>query len=111
MTVYRLNKSLIRVAKKKYALYFSDSESLTKAVLLIFDKGKQTASSLYSFKNKYVLVTEIINPKNLMAINEFCFYKTNDNIKIEFIREYGKPLITNNAINCYAVAFLNIKEI
>jgi len=106
MTVYRLNKSLIRAVKKKYALFFLDSESLTKAVLLIFDKGKQTASSLYLFKNKYVLITESINHKILMSINEFCFYKTNDSIKIEFIKEYGKSLITNNAINCYGVAFL-----
>ncbi len=53
-----------------------------------------------------MLISKSLNRKTLAALNEFSFYKTENNIKIEMIREYGKTLITDNAIKSYGVAFL-----
>lgn len=98
------------MAQKKYALFFCDTESLTNAVLFLFKtKSKSAKSSLYKLKDKYVLIFENINRRILMATNEFCFYKTDNALKIEFVKEYGKPLIMNNAVKRYGTAFSKSK--
>ena len=113
MTVYKIGKNKLKIAPQKYAFYFPDSESLTKAVLFLIKipKTEICKSSLYSLKNKYVLITDDLCSSLIDALNEFCFKKTNNVITIEHIKEYGKPLITNNAIIRYGVAFSKTKVI
>ena len=107
MTVYKINKNNLKITPKKYAFFFSDSENLTNAVLFLIKipETKIYKSSLYKLKNKYVLLTEELCSSLCDALNEFCFRKTDNSVMIEHIKEYGKPLIINNAINRYGVAF------
>lgn len=106
--VYKLNNNLIKIAKKEYAFFFPNSESLTRAVLFIMNKTPKTAlqSALYFYNGNYILILKALNNRIISAINEFCFHKTQNEIKIELIEEHGKPIITNNAIKRYGVAFL-----
>ncbi len=108
ITVYKLNKKLIKISKKECALFFSDSESLTKAILFLIDSNIKLSadSSLYISSGNYVLILKNLNRKFLTALNEFCYFKTENKIKIESVLEYGKPIIKNNAIKRYGVAFL-----
>ena len=105
--VYKLNKKLIKIAKKEYAFFFPDSESLTRAILFLMNNAPTTApqSDLYFYKENYILILKPLNNRIISAINEFCFYKTENKIKIELIKEHGKPIIKNNAIKRYGVAF------
>ncbi len=108
ITVYKINPKLLKIAAKKYAFVFSDSENLTKAVLCLIKSGKKLPekSFLYNLKGKYILIIEGATQRSIRIIDEFSTYKTDNTVKIELINEYGTQLIKNNAIINYGVAFL-----
>lgn len=108
ITVYKFNPKLIKIATKKIAFVFPESESLTKAILCIMNSSKigLEKSSLYTLKGKYILIIEGAIKGDTRVINEFCCYKTDNAVKIELIKEYGVQLIKSNAIKRYGVAFL-----
>ena len=102
-----MNKIRLKIVTKRYAFLFSDSESLTKAILFLLKipKTEFCRSSLYKLEQKYILLTENLSCDVTDSLHEFCLIKTKNPLIIEYIKEYGKPLIINNAIKRYGVAF------
>lgn len=107
MMVHKIHNTKLKVTVKKTAFFFPESESLTKAILFLMKtpECKQCCSSLYKINGKYVLLTEKPSFSATNVLNEFCLKKSNNPILLEHVKEYGKPLIINNAIMRYGVAF------
>lgn len=106
ITLY-CRKSLRNSPKKEYIFCFDDSESLTQAILTLLNRNntRNLESSLYKMPDCYCLIITSRDANNIFIINEFCNKKSNPKFYAEYVKEYGKPLIINNAINRYGVAF------
>ncbi len=86
---------------REYILYFSNSRNLDKAIsYLSARKLKTEQSSLYKTENGYFLLIE--SEKPFPVFNEFCTNIINSKITSAYIKEYGKPLIKNDAIGVYS---------
>ncbi len=98
-----------KAVAEEWVFLFPDSESLTKALIELY-KAKSNLrfqSHLYKNDSSYCLFLRCKNAKErFFWLNEFCFGKTNDAITAAHIKEYGKPLILNCAIEKYGKAFL-----
>lgn len=107
MTVYKINRNSVRISSNKQCLFFPDSESLTRAVLILMKSLKSSGekSALYALNGRYILILENIPPCIINTVNEFYCYKTDNQIKIESIKEYALSIIENNAITRYGAAF------
>ncbi len=102
ITVYSNTKH----TSKEYILNFKNSESLTNAILSLYKNNKfcHIKSSLYSLCGNFVLILE--SNHTLSHISELNIKPLNSHIYAEYVREYGKPLIYNNAVSIYGKAFL-----
>lgn len=84
---------------KPYLYHFSTSEGLIKSVIKIFPSCKNIKSDLFLMDNGYRLLCA--NRLNGLFKNE-----SQNNIHIAYTKEYGKPLILNNAIYRFGRAFI-----
>jgi len=88
---------------KKTVFKFADGESLINAILSVFKRERAIKSDLYLMKDGYRLIAEscesIFKNKNIK-------YSVSQNpIDIAYTKEYGKPLIINDAIYLFGKAF------
>ena len=117
MNIYKIseNQIKIRLANSKiiksfenneYILTFNSSNDLTSAVLLLYRNKKLSTSksSLYKMNKNFILIIESSSP--LLFLQEFSKNNKNAHIQAEYVREYGKAIILNNAISAYGKAFL-----
>ncbi len=88
---------------------FSNSDALTNGITELY-KNKSNhkfLSQLYETDKGYCLIVRCKNPtEKLFLLHEFCPKISEDARDIEYVREYGKPLILNSAIKRYGKAFL-----
>ena len=91
----------------EYCFLFSDSESLTEAVLLLYGekRTKKLKSQLYRLYEDYCLIIKTGTPEELYIMNEVICKKPASPHFAEYAKEHGDPLIINNAINSYGVIF------
>lgn len=97
-----------KLLKKEILLEFSDSESLIHFILYLYRKKRyyRLLSSVYKLKNSYFLIISHRNCNELLySAKEFCRKITEGGNKAEFIKEYGKPIILNNAIEEFGKYF------
>ena len=88
---------------------FSGADSMTDAITTLYKMGAyhKILSHLYKTDTKYHLIVNCINPKEkFFLLHEFCSKISDSAQDIEYVREYGKPLILNYAIKIYGEAFL-----
>ncbi|MBO5019249.1 MAG: adaptor protein MecA [Clostridia bacterium] len=88
---------------------FFNGDAMTDAVTAIYKNknNRKISSHLYKTENKYQLIINCNNPKEkFFFLHEFCSDISEDISDIEYVREYGKPLILNSAINSCGRAFL-----
>lgn len=105
ITLYR--RPLRDIAEKEYVFLFNSSESLTKAILVLYS-SKQTAnikSSLYKMPDSYCLIIKSRYAERIFIMNEFACKKADSLFFNDYVKEYGKPLIINNAVSRYGSAF------
>ena len=83
---------------------FLDLNAMTDAMTALYKNKiyREVLSHLYSIDNKYYLIVSAKNPKEtLFLLYEFCPKISDEKLDIEYIKEYGTPLILNSAIkNC-----------
>lgn len=97
-----------RQPNKECIFEFDDSESLTLGIKELYKKRRnlQIISHLYETEMGYRLIVNCKNPKEkLFLLNEFCFKTSDKAEEIAYVKEYGKPLILNCAIEKYGKAF------
>ena len=88
---------------------FQDSNALTNGITELYKNkaNHKFLSQLYESNNGYCLIVRCKSPtERLFLLHEFCPYISEDKKDIEYVREYGKPLILNSAIKKYGKAFL-----
>jgi len=91
---------------KEHILNFKNSEDLTRAILCIYRSKPycKMKSSLYSLAGKFILIIE--NRSLLPQAKELAERVCTSHIYAEYVREYGKLLIDDNAVSVYGKAFL-----
>lgn len=82
-----------------YLYYFHSSEQLIKSVINIFPMCKNIKSDLFLMDNGYRILSSA-------KLNGFCECESQNGIHIAYTKEYGKPLILNNAIYRFGKAFI-----
>ncbi len=88
---------------------FHSGDALTDAITALYknENNRQVLSHLYKTDNSYNLIISCKNPKEkFFLLQEFCPKISEDIWDIEYVREYGKPLILNSAIKSYGKVFL-----
>lgn len=83
---------------------FKNSENLICAVNMLFKKCNNAKSDLYRMPDSYRLITDCY--ENALNLNEFDCNVFNSPIMLAHTKEYGKPLILNNAIYRLGKAFI-----
>lgn len=84
---------------KEYLFIFPDSESMISSVLFLYRHKFIFNSMLYKTENDYRLIIKCMRLKPcLLSLNEFCKRHSNNIIETAFTKEYGKLLISKNAI-------------
>ncbi len=95
---------------KEYLFIFPDSESMISSILFLYRRKFHFNSMLYKTENDYRLIIKCNRPKApLLCLNEFCKRHSSNIIEAAFTKEYGKLLISKNAIGTIGKYFF--KEI
>lgn len=100
--------SLIKMELKKYYIFdFSNSENLTRAVLLLYKNRatKNINSTLYKMPDFFRLIIYSEFKPILNSLNEFYFRKSENLLEKAYSEEYGKVLIQDFAVKTYAQFF------
>lgn len=96
----------------EYVICFNNSENLIDGTLHLYHilRKKTYTSSLYILNKKYYILLSLnIDKRRIMSLRKFTYSITNDSVKPEYIREYGKVITEQNAVLKLSSAF--IKEI
>lgn len=94
--------------QKSYIFEFADSESLTRAVVILYKdrRTRRLESRLYKMPQGFRLIIFSREYKPVFfLLNEFCRRQNSCPIELAYTEEYGKPLISENAIEIYGSAF------
>ncbi len=83
---------------------FKNSENLICAVNMLYKSENSLRSDLYKMSDSYRLIIE--HYENSLTLNEFDCKVFNSPIMLAHTKEYGKPLILNNAIYRLGKAFI-----
>ena len=111
----RLSGKRFKVVKKSLMriFLFSDAEDMLSAIEKIHRLyGSPYHSTLILYQQKYVLLIGSASgmAKSILHIlKEYALYTCSDNVKITHIREHGKILIGENAVEKTAAAFFTDK--
>ncbi len=99
--------TMLRVKSNILLYMFTNSEKLTLAINCLYSNRntRYLGSDLYIYDNKYYLSIKKSERKNLYKIEEFSDKTLYANQYISILKEYGKQLISRNAIFVYGKAF------
>lgn len=93
------NKKLRYKPTREYLFIFPDSESMISSILFLYRHKFNFNSMLYKTENDYRLIIKCKRFEAcLLSLNEFCKRHSSNVIETAFTKEYGKLLISKNAI-------------
>lgn len=98
-----------RKTKNSYIFEFSDSESLIAGATYLYRKSrrKKHSASLYKMPDCYrLIISSNAPPESFGGMKEFCRNILNGNVHGEYTKEYGKAILTDNAVSGIAKAFI-----
>lgn len=84
---------------REHLFIFPDSESMISSILFLYRHKFNFNSMLYKTENDYRLIIKCKRFEAcLLSLNEFCKRHSSNVIETAFTKEYGKLLISKNAI-------------
>lgn len=84
---------------------FENGDALIEAAIILYKNGLCKESGLYKTKKGYQLILKEPS-ESLFVINEFAKNIKSSNILAESVKEYGKIILEENAVEKLARAFL-----
>ncbi len=107
MTVSRIRyKNNRNKDQREYLFIFGDCESLTSGILFLYRLKQSFKSELYKSGDEYRLIISSNSFKPcFFTLKEYCERSSRNIFEIELTKEYGKPLILQNAVKVYGRYF------
>lgn len=108
VTVVEKREPTRRQKSEAHLLEFSDSESMISGIMSLYHnhKFKNSVSYLYKMPKTYRLILKASLYQDVrLHMNEFCVRQSDFPYEMAYTEEYGKLLISGNAIKTFGSAF------